>query len=98
MKKPCTCGFEAYLGRANVISTHLKTSAALEKMCKTSAGRRARCAFALSEALFARGDDEAAMKECAKAKRLRKQAPTYANLLDEESEEAYDRLVFITLR
>jgi hypothetical protein len=76
----------------------LEKAAAIEKICKTSVGRRARCAYALSEALLAQGDHEAASKEKAKAQRLRSQAPVYDNLLTEESEEAYDRLVFITLR
>jgi len=76
----------------------LEKSGALEKICKTSVGRRARCAYALSEALLAHGDRDEGLKEKAKAQRLRSQAPFYKNLLDEDSEEAYDRLVFITLR
>lgn len=76
----------------------LEKSAALEKTCKTSVGRQARCAFALSEALLGLGDEEASLKQRNKAHRLRSQVPKYGNLLEEDSEEAYDRLVFITLR
>lgn len=76
----------------------LQKSAAIEKICKTSVGRRARVAYALSGALLSSGDVENGLKEADKAQRLRSQAPDYDNLLPEESEEAYDRLVFITLR